>query len=88
MFNSETMLAVQYHGGHMSSMIVTFGNYLFYEVVWVVLGAFWYLAGVCLVLLVDADAQQSASSCHEALLANASWIKRRSWWNSLQLTAG
>ena len=58
MFNSETMLAVQYHGGHMSSMIVTFRRYL--EVVWVVLGAFWYLAGVCLVLLVDADAQQSA----------------------------
>ena len=34
---------------------------LFYEVAWVVLGAFWYLAGGCLVLLVvDADAQQSA----------------------------
>ena len=58
MFNSETMLA-QAHGGHMSSMIVTFRRYL--EVVWVVLGAFWYLAGGCLVLLVvDADAQQSA----------------------------
>ena len=41
-------------------MIVTFGRYHFYEVVWVVLGAFWYLADVCLVLLVDADAQQSA----------------------------